>query len=54
MYEYMGRITIDIDDDLEKQVRVRVAEKGGKKGDLTKAMEEGLRLWLKQTKMEVS
>lgn len=44
----MAKITISIDDDLEKQVRVRVAEKGGKKGDLSKAIEAGVRLWLNQ------
>lgn len=43
---YMARITVKIDDDLEKQVRIKMAHMGGKKGDLSKAVEDGLTLWL--------
>lgn len=42
----MGKITVCIDDSLEKKVRVKIAENNGKKGDLKKTIEEGLRLWL--------
>ena len=42
----MARITVKIDDTVEKQVRIRLAYMGGKKGDLAKAVEEGLLLWL--------
>lgn len=42
----MARITVKIDDTIEKQVRIRIAHMGGKKGDLAKAVEEGLLLWL--------
>ena len=42
----MGRITVKIDDDIEKQVRIKMAHNGGKKGDLAKAVEDGLFLWL--------
>ncbi len=44
----MGKITIDLDDDLERQIRVQIAMRGGKKGDLTKTVEEALKLWLKE------
>lgn len=42
----MARITVKINDDLEKQVRIKMAHMGGKKGDLSKAVEDGLTLWL--------
>lgn len=44
----MGKITTNIDDDLEHSVRLKIVENRGKKGDLTKAIEAGLRLWLNQ------
>jgi len=46
--ECMGKITININDDLERKVRIKIAKNGGKKGDLTKAIEAGLSLWLKE------
>ena len=45
----MGKITIILNDELEQKLRVAIASKGGKKGDLTKSIEEGIRLWLKMT-----
>lgn len=42
----MGKITIDIDDDLEQSVRIKIAENRGKKGELTNTIEKGLKLWL--------
>ncbi len=51
--ECMGKITIKIDDDLEKDLRVQIAQNRGKKGDLTKAIEDGLRLWLKEENKNV-
>ncbi len=47
----MGKITINIDDKIEKKVRVKIAENGGKKGELTKAVESGLKLWLDTEKV---
>ena len=44
----MGKITINIDDELEHDVRLKIVENRGKKGDLTKAIEAGLKLWLNQ------
>jgi hypothetical protein len=44
----MGTINIAISDELEKRLRVEIAKRGGKKGDLTKAIEEGIELWLKK------
>ena len=43
----MGKLTITINDELERQLRIAIAKKGGKKGDLSKAIEEGIKLWLK-------
>jgi len=43
----MGRINVDISDDLEKQLRLKTVEKfGGKKGDLSKAVQEAVRTWI--------
>ena len=43
----MGRINVVVNDALDQRVRVEIAKRyGGKKGDLTKAVEEALRLWV--------
>jgi hypothetical protein len=42
----MGRISVDLPDELEKQLRLKTVERfGGKKGDLSKAVEEAVRTW---------
>ncbi|MGA3290806.1 MAG: ribbon-helix-helix domain-containing protein [Candidatus Bathyarchaeia archaeon] len=43
----MGRITADLPNELEKQLRLKTVERfGGKKGDLSKAVEEAVRTWI--------
>jgi hypothetical protein len=43
----MGRISVDIPDDLEKKLRLKTIERfGGKKGDLSRAVEEAIKEWL--------
>ena len=43
----MGRISTYLPDDLEKQLRLKTVEKlGGRKGDLTRAVEEAVRMWI--------
>jgi hypothetical protein len=43
----LGRINVDISDELEKQLRLKTVEKfGGKKGDLSKAVQEAVRTWI--------
>jgi len=43
----MGRICVELSDELEKQLRLKTVEKfGGKKGDLSKAVEEAVRTWI--------
>jgi hypothetical protein len=43
----LGRINIDISDDLEKQLRLKAVEQfGGKKGDLSKAIQEAVKTWI--------
>ncbi len=45
----MGRFNIVVPDDLERQFRVAVAERlGGEKGAISKAVCDGIRLWLKE------
>jgi len=47
----MGRICVDIPDELEKKLRLKVIERfGGKKGDLSRAVEEALREWVLKEK----
>jgi Arc/MetJ-type ribon-helix-helix transcriptional regulator len=47
----MGRISVDLPDELEKQLRLKTVEKfGGKKGDLSRAVEEAVRTWIAKTK----
>jgi hypothetical protein len=44
----LGRINVDIQDELEKQLRLKTVETfGGKKGDLSKAVQEAVRTWIK-------
>ena len=43
----MGRISVDIPDELEKQLRLKTVERfGGKKGDLSRAAEEAIKTWI--------
>ena len=43
----MGRIGVEVSDELEKQLRFKTIERfGGKKGDLSKAVEEAIRTWI--------
>ena len=45
----MGRISIDLSDELEKQLRFKTVERfGGKKGDLSKAVQEAVKTWVTQ------
>ena len=43
----MGRICVDIQDELEKMLRFKTIEiYGGRKGDLSRAVEEAIRTWV--------
>ncbi|MGA2385510.1 MAG: ribbon-helix-helix domain-containing protein [Candidatus Bathyarchaeia archaeon] len=43
----MGRITADLPNELEKQLRLKTIERfGGKKGDLSRAVEEAVKTWV--------
>jgi hypothetical protein len=43
----MGRISIDLPDQLEKQLRLKTVEIfGGKKGDLSRAVEDAIKKWV--------
>ncbi|MDQ1278803.1 MAG: 6 protein, partial [Thermoproteota archaeon] len=40
------RISVDIPDELEKELRFKTIERfGGKKGDLSRAVEEAVKVW---------
>jgi hypothetical protein len=44
---YMGRISAVISDELEKKLRLKTLEKfGGRKGDLSKAIEDAIITWV--------
>ena len=43
----MGRISVELSDELEKKLRFKTIEKfGGKKGDLSRAVQEAVRTWV--------
>jgi hypothetical protein len=43
----LGRINVDLSDELEKQLRLKTVEIfGGKKGDLSKAVQEAVKTWI--------
>jgi len=43
----IGRISAILSDELEKELRLKALEVfGGKKGDLSKAVEEALKTWI--------
>jgi hypothetical protein len=47
----MGRISVDLPDELEKKLRFKTVEQfGGKKGDLSKAVEEAIKTWVAKEK----
>jgi hypothetical protein len=47
----MGRISVMLSDKLEKALRFKTIERfGGKKGDLTRAVEEAIEIWVAQEK----
>jgi hypothetical protein len=47
----MGRISAEIPDELEKQLRFKTIERfGGRKGDLSRAVEEAVRTWVTEEK----
>lgn len=43
----MGRISVDLPDELEKQLRIKTVQKfGGKKGDLSRAVQDAINAWI--------
>ena len=49
----MGRISVELSDDLEKKLRFKTIERfGGKKGDLSRAVEEAVRTWVAKEKTD--
>ena len=43
----MGRIGVELSDELEKKLRFKTVERfGGKKGDLSRSIEEAVKVWV--------
>jgi hypothetical protein len=43
----MGRISVTLSDDLEKKLRIKTIERfGGRKGDLSRAIEAAVETWV--------
>jgi hypothetical protein len=43
----MGRISVELSNELEKNLRFKAIEKfGGRKGDLSRAVEEAVKTWI--------
>ena len=47
----MGRICVELSDELETKLRLKTVERfGGRKGDLSKAVEEAVETWVTKEK----
>ncbi len=47
----MGRINVALSDELEKRLRFKTIERfGGRKGDLSRAVEEAVKTWVTEEK----
>lgn len=47
----MGRISVILSDELEKELRFKTIERyGGRKGDLSRAVEEAVKTWVAKEK----
>jgi hypothetical protein len=47
----MGRVNVDLPDEVEKKLRFKTVERfGGKKGDLSRAVEEAIKTWVAKEK----
>ena len=45
----MGRVSVFLSDELEKKLRLKTVEMfGGRKGDLSKAVEEAVKTWVEK------
>jgi hypothetical protein len=45
----MGRICVELPDELEKKLRFKTVEMfGGKKGDLSRAVEDAVETWIEK------
>jgi len=45
----MGRISVYLPDELEKMLRFKTIERfGGRKGDLSRAVEEAVKTWIEK------
>jgi hypothetical protein len=43
----MGRVSVELSDELEKKLRFKTIERfGGKKGDLSRAVAEAVKIWV--------
>jgi hypothetical protein len=43
----MGRVSVNLSDELEKKLRLKTIERfGGRKGDLSRAVEEAVKTWV--------
>jgi hypothetical protein len=51
MVSEMGRIGVELSDELEKELRFKTIERfGGRKGDLSRAVEEAVKTWVNKEK----
>ena len=47
----MGRISVELSDELEEKLRFKTIERfGGKKGDLSRSVEEAVKTWVAKEK----
>ena len=50
----MGRISVELSDELEKKLRFKTIERfGGRKGDLSRAVGEAIKTWVAKEKQKI-
>ena len=50
----LGRIVVEIDDELDRKIRLDIARKGGKKGALSRTVEEAIYTWVSRSEFDES
>lgn len=50
----LGRIVVEIDDDLDQKIRLDIARRGGKKGALSRTIEEAIDIWILRSEFDES
>lgn len=50
----LGRIVVEVDDELDRKIRLDIARRGGKKGALSRTIEEAIDIWVSRSEFDES